>query len=229
MLKKACLWILILTTPFWIVGLSARAVFSSWFIHYEYSKKDFPKDRYGMNKEIRKKFALLGLKAVTSKEGLKEFEKARFPSGIRAFKKKEVKHMKDVNRVLSVFFPISYLLFAFWIGCVFFLKKERQKLILYSGLFSLILLLFVGAVSLLSYEKAFEVFHNVVFDKVSWRFKHTDTLLRIYPMKFWFDGTVVVFVISVIISALIFLAGLTLKKRKWYEFKRANRKSQTSG
>ncbi len=211
-MRKAVFIFLLLTSPVWIIGLSARAVFNDWFIELEYSKKDFPKDKYGLNDEYRKKLAKVGLRAVLSKEGLKEFEKAKLPNGRKAFRKKEVKHMEDVNKLLSFIFPVSYTLFFFWIIGVFYLEEYRKKLLIGSGLFTIFLILITGIFTFTNYNKAFEIFHNYVFDTTSWKFKSYDTLLRVYPMKFWFDGTVAVTVISFILSLILIITGAVYKK-----------------
>jgi integral membrane protein (TIGR01906 family) len=64
-----------------------------------------------------------------------------------------------------------------------------------------------------NYDKAFEIFHNYFFGKTSWRFSKYDTLLRIYPMKFWFDGTVTLSVIAIIINTVILVLGLLLRRK----------------
>lgn len=211
-MKKIIFIFLLLTSPIWIIGISARIVFNEWFIDFEYSKKDFPKDRYGLDDEYRKYLAKLGLKAVLSDEGLKEFEKAKLPDGRKAFRKKEINHMADVNKLLSWVFPLSYILLFFWITGIFYLEEYRKKLLIGSGLITLTLMLATGIFSFTNYNKAFEIFHNYVFDTTSWRFKNYDTLLRIYPMKFWFDGTVAVVLISFILSFVLIITGMVYKK-----------------
>ncbi len=211
-MRKTVFILLLITSPIWIIGISARIVFNDWFIEFEYSKKDFPKDRYGLDNDYRKYLAKIGLKAVLSKEGLKKFEETKFPNGRKAFRDKEVKHMADVNKLLSFIFPLSYTLFFFWIIGVFYLEEYREKLLIGSGLITVFLILISGIFTFTNYNKAFELFHNYVFDTTSWKFKSYDTLLRIYPMKFWFDGTVAVVVISFILSLTLITTGAVYRK-----------------
>lgn len=211
-MRKFIFFVLVFISPFWILGISSRLVFNNWFIDFEYSRKDFPKDRFGLDNEYRRKLAKLGLKAVLSKEGLEEFKKAKLPDGRKAFRQKEINHMEDVNKFLSILFPLSYFLFILWLLGLIFLKDLRKSMLLYSGIFSILFLISIGLLSFTDYNKAFEIFHNFFFGKTSWRFSNTDTLLRIYPMKFWFDGTVAIGVIFIIISSLILLSGNFIKK-----------------
>ncbi len=204
-------YFLILFSPIWIIGISSRIVFNEWFIDFEYSKKDFPKDRWNMDNAYRKELAKLGLKAVLSEEGLKEFSEKKFPSGRKAFRKKEVKHMEDVNRFLKIFFPVSYVSFFLW-GIGLFFSQRRWTYLMMSGLFTLTLVLLVGGLSVIFYDQAFALFHDTVFGENTWRFRDTDTLLRIYPMKFWFDGTVFVIGISAFLTFGLIFIGLVGRK-----------------
>ncbi len=209
--SKLISFLLVFSFPFISLGLSTRLAFNEWFIDFEYSKESFPKDRWGMSDNLRRELAKVGLRAVLSEEGLREFKEVRFPNGRKAFNRKEVKHMEDVNRVLSVVFPMTYMLSFLWV-LGFLLVRERAKVLVMSGAFSLTLILSVSALVVSNYDLAFEVFHNFVFDPTSWRFRYTDTLLRIYPMKFWFDGTLFVILTSAIISLIFILLGFLGKR-----------------
>ena len=213
MINKVLFVFAVIITPFWILGISTKIAFNEWFIDYEYSKPNFPKDRWGLSDEVRKKLAKLGLKAVLTEEGLKEFEKARLPSGRKAFRKKEVKHMEDLNRFLSKFFIATYILAIFWLFVLILHKKQIWKLLICSSIYTFLFLAVVSLTVFSSYEKAFEVFHNFFFGRTSWRFSKYDTLLRIYPMKFWFDGTTILAIIAFFINTFILSLGIMLRRK----------------
>ncbi|HIP43361.1 MAG TPA: DUF1461 domain-containing protein, partial [Aquifex aeolicus] len=88
---------------------------------------------------------------------------------------------------------------------------------IYSGIFNTIFLIFLSALTFVDYKKAFEIFHIAVFDPYSWKFKYSDTLIRIYPMKFWYDATVFIGVLSFILGIISLFLGIIwkgfLKKR----------------
>ncbi len=207
--------IVVLLSPVIFIGIPVRVAFNEWFIDWEYSKKDFPKDIYGMDDEYRKKLAKIGLRAVLSDEGMEEFKKAKLPDGRRAFNEREIKHMEDVKNLLSVFFPLVYA--STFISVILLVLIRDRKLIgktlIVSSLFSLFLVAFAGLFSLINYDLAFELFHNIVFDPYSWRFSYTDTLLRIYPMKFWYDGTIFVLSFAGVLTLLSLITGLILLKK----------------
>jgi len=215
--KKIAGLILILLSPIIYLGIPLRLAFTESFVQWEYSRKGFPADPYGMDYITRKKLALLGLKAVLSDKGFEEFKRAKLPDGRKAFNQREIKHIEDVKKVVGTFFKVTYALLFSWIAYLIVLrnKKSLATAVILSGAFSLLIYLSVLALSLINYHKAFEVFHNIVFDPYSWRFSYTDTLIRIYPMKFWYDATILVLGGTIFLSLLSVMFGfLTLKYRK---------------
>jgi len=205
-------FLVVILSPIIFVGIPTRIAFNEWFIDWEYSKADFPKDRYGMDDDYRKYLAKLGLRAVLSDEGMEEFKRARLPDGRPAFTLREIKHMEDVKNFLGWFFPLVYLsTFISFLSLLYLRDKILiGRTLLASSLFSLTLILGAALFSITNYDLAFELFHNYVFDPYSWKFKYTDTLLRIYPMKFWYDGTLLVIGMSLMLALLSLISGIFL-------------------
>ncbi len=208
--------LVVILSPLVFFGIPTRIAFNEWFIDWEYSKANFPKDRYGLPDDYRKYLAKLGLKAVLSDEGMEEFKRARLPDGRPAFNRREIKHMEDVKNFLSRFFPLVYLSVAVSALALIYLRDLRLvgKALIAASLFSLLLTTASAVFSLTNYDLAFELFHNYVFDPYSWKFKYTDTLLRIYPMKFWYDGTIFVVAFAGALCLLSLLLGIILVRYK---------------
>ncbi len=215
--KKVAAFLALLISPVVFIGLPLRVAFSEWFIEWEYSKPDFPEDPYGMDREYREYLAKLGLKAVTTEKGMEEFRRAKLPDGRRAFNEREIKHMEDVREILKVTFPVIYVSVPVFLFLLVLTGSTSAagKVLVGGSLITLGILTLVLAFSLIDYELAFEVFHNYLFDPYSWRFRETDTLLRIYPMKFWFDGTIFVITASALLSFLSLALGAILLYFPW--------------
>lgn len=217
LLNKVAVILCIITFPYLIISLSSRIAFAEWFIEWQYSLKSFPKDPYGLPDEYRKKLAKLGLKAVTSDEGMEEFKKAKLPDGRQAFRKKEIEHMEDVKNLLSVLFGLTYTLLVIDGLLLAYLFISNRRLfgtaLMGGGALCIAFLIFAGIFSLVDYDLAFEKFHDLFFDPYSWRFHHTDTLLRIYPKVFWFNGTLFVISLSIILSIIFITGGFLIRRR----------------
>ncbi|SNZ16491.1 TIGR01906 family membrane protein [Hydrogenobacter hydrogenophilus] len=198
----------ILTLPVLTVLLSVRLAFTEFFVRWEYSKKDFPEDRWGLSNEVRLRIAKLGLRAVLSDEGMKDFKRSGF------FGEREIKHMEDVKELLSFLFPTLYVLGVLWLFLTLSLGSKRNigQVLIISGGITQGLVLIIFLISLINYDWLFTTFHNYVFDPYSWRFKDDDMLLRVYPMKFWFDATLFVGSLSFILGSVLQGVGFLLIK-----------------
>lgn len=208
--------LLVVTGPIILVGIPIKLAFTPWFVKFEYLNRELPPDPYGLDLKTRLEFALLGLEAVTSREGLERFKKARLPDGKKAFNNREIKHMEDVSKVLSIFNLFFYGSLVLWIGSLLLRRDPRWlgKVLTGSSLITLLIASISLAVSIYDYNLAFEVFHNYVFDPYSWRFSYSDTLLRVYPMKFWFEATVFVLSLSTFLTFSALAGGIYLIKCK---------------
>lgn len=198
----------ILTLPVVLVLLSVRLAFTEFFVRWEYSKKGFPEDRWGLSNEVRLQIAKLGLRAVLSDEGMKDFKRSGF------FGEREIKHMEDVKELLSFLFPTLYVL---GVLCLFLTlslgsKRDIGRVLIISGGITQGLVLIIFLMSLINYDWLFTTFHNYVFDPYSWRFKDDDMLLRVYPMRFWFDATIFVGSLTFILSSILQGVGFLLVK-----------------
>ncbi len=204
--------LVVLLSPIVFVGIPTRIAFNEWFIDWEYSKRDFPKDRYRLPDDYRKKLAKLGLRAVLSEEAMEEFKRAKLPNGRPAFNPREIKHMEDVKNFLDVFFPVVYLSTLLWALALVFTGSLRNagKALVSGSVFSLILTTAVAVFSVMNYKLAFEIFHNLLFDPYSWKFRPWDTLIRIYPLKFWYDATMLVAGLALSLCLLSLIVGIFL-------------------
>ena len=215
--KGTLLLIITLLSPIIFLGIPTKLAFTETYLEWYYRSHDLPPDRWGMSKEDRLRLAKIGLRSVLSKEGMEELKKAKLPNGKRAFNNREVKHMYDVQTFLYRFFKALYLSIFLYFLILILIRDIgfTSKALIVSSLFSLTLFAVAGTLSYLFYTKAFELFHNFFFDPVSWRFRDTDTLLRIYPMKLWFDSTMYVLLGTLSLCLLSFGLGVYLRYKRW--------------
>ena len=215
--KGIALLIITLLSPIIFLGIPTKLAFTEIYLEWYYRYHDLPPDRWGTTKEERLKLAKIGLRSVLSREGMEEFKRAKLPNGKRAFNNREVKHMHDVQTFLDRFFKALYISMCLYFLILILIRDIgfTSKALIVGSLFSLILFAVAGTLSYLFYSKAFELFHNFFFDPVSWRFRDTDTLLRIYPMKLWFDSTMYVLVVTLALCLLSLGIGVCLRYRRW--------------
>ena len=192
-------FITFLTLSVSLLGIPLRLAFTQTFVKFLYYWGNYPKEYLPL--------ALLGLRAVLSEEGLREFSSSPY------FNRREVKHMNDVRLRLKFFFWLLYpsTLWSFLYFLIF--RKKFYKVAIFSSIFVLIFTTFCIIFSIINYDLAFELFHNFVFDPYSWRFPEGSYLLKAYPMDFWFRATLLVLLLFLLLS-LSLLAFSFLRLRR---------------
>jgi integral membrane protein (TIGR01906 family) len=101
------------------------------------------------------------------------------------------------------------------------INKDNKHLILQSfhnggwgilGLIGAIMILLV-----ISFNQLFTWFHQIFFESGTWRFYTSDTLIRLFPMRFWRDAFIFVGVLCIlfgVITILVTRKYINLEKSK---------------
>jgi len=71
------------------------------------------------------------------------------------------------------------------------------------GLLTLGLVALLGVYMLVNFDSFFVQFHEALFEGDSWRFRSSDTLIRLYPDAFWSDFGGVLAVLTVLQAILL--------------------------
>ena len=69
----------------------------------------------------------------------------------------------------------------------------------------------IGLFAIISFWNFFTFFHSLFFKGDSWLFLYSDTLIRLFPMRFWQDVFLLVGLIT-LISSLALVACIKTKK-----------------
>jgi integral membrane protein (TIGR01906 family) len=126
----------------------------------------------------------------------------RFENGQPLYNQRELSHMVDVKATMGVALKVWYAalvllvglgLGARWAGWwnTYLLGMRRGSWLTVFTLATIILLV------ILSFGVLFVAFHNVFFQPGTWTFQFSDTLIRLFPERFWRDIFVYVGVLSV--------------------------------
>ena len=131
------------------------------------------------------------------------------------FKPNEIVHMGDVKRLVwgvYLIAGVSAIFLLVYVGTGFVLQgrgylKALSRRVLWSGGFTLALLVGVGLFALVGFDTLFLKFHQLSFSNDFWQLDpRTDYLVMLFPQDFWFDATMWVALRAVtgtlIISAL---------------------------
>jgi integral membrane protein (TIGR01906 family) len=171
----------------------------------------FPKDEYGFTKEDRLRWAPFALSYLINSEDVSYLADLKFERGGALFNERELIHLADVKNVVQSSLRVWYgalILLALcalsarrgkWItDYVFALRRGGAWMIAFAlALGAIVLAGIVASPDL--FEGFFTVFHSLFFEGDSWIFLFSDTLIRLFPIRFWQD--------AFLFAALIALGG----------------------
>lgn len=178
----------VVVVPLFFVRLLLIPVFPA----LEYRMLGFPEDTYGFTYEERVKWATYGIEYLLNDAGPEYLGDLRFENDTPVFTEREVSHMLDVKIVvghtltvfrLSLVLLVALGLFAWRRGWVDSFRLGISR----GGWILLVLLLTLGALAAVSFWQFFSAFHAIFFKGDSWLFAFSDTLIRLYPIRFWQD------------------------------------------
>ena len=205
-----------------LIANAMRVLATDTFVRYELGRDGFPPDRYGLTDEQRETLALLGLRSIEAgSEGITLLENATLPDGSPAFDERELSHMADVR---ALFVPIQrgglVIVLAIAVLAVALartrLRTAAPRGLLAGALATLVVAVLLVPVILLGFDGFFTRFHEMFFEGDSWRFSSTDTLIRIYPERFWED-------VSQLAATITVVQAIVLAPLAWWWLRSAKR------
>jgi integral membrane protein (TIGR01906 family) len=185
------------------------------FIRIEYNTPGFPDDLFGFTKQDRLYWANIARLYLLNDRGIDFLGDLRFTDGQLAppqscrymedcnllYNERELKHMLDVKTVVQVALNVWYgslILLGVvgvwaWLGGWWRLFKIGVRR---GGWLTVFLVVGILTFVLLSFGIIFVAFHNVFFESGTWTFFYSDTLIRLFPERFWRDTFLAVGLLS---------------------------------
>ena len=186
-------WVLALALPIVLLTLNMRLVTGHWFVRWEYNRAGFPSDPFGLSTSERIRLATVCQDFLASNADISLLADLRLPNGDPAFNERELQHMADVQGVYQGLTIAGIVCGVIWLGwgvvsIAFRRRGEEVAAALMKGsLFTLGLLVVVGAFMIVSWGEFFTGFHRLFFEGDTWIFPNSDTLIRLFPIRFWID------------------------------------------
>ncbi len=200
--------VIVLAMPVVLIVMPIRVMMHPRWVYWEYNRPGFPPDLFGFTLEERTRLAIIGVESIIGPRGVIVLREARLPDGAPAFNEREITHMQDVRVVSSGIYTAQVLLFlaAIVAAAILISRPETRALVpsalLKGAVLTLILLvamvIFIGV----GFNTFFVLFHRVFFSGDSWLFNISDTLIRLYPVQFWFDVAIAIG-LSTIVEAIV--------------------------
>lgn len=192
-----------------------RLTLTPAYVKMAYRAPEFPSDPYGFSLEQREGYALVSLDYLLNDAGIEFLGDREFEDGSPLFNQRELRHMRDVKSLTQFALKLWYglLLLGAAAGAVRWRVSGVKALgrDVRSGAkatFALMGALALGLV--LSFQTVFVGFHRIFFEGNTWLFLYSDTLIRLFPVRFWQQVFVFLALTTAILAGALLLIG-----RRW--------------
>lgn len=212
-------WLLVPSLPVLLLAANIRVVTGHWFARWEYGKADFPPDPFGSSTTERVQLAEIAMDYLATQADISLLANLRLSDGAPAFNARELRHMVDVQAVYGYLMRAGVIAALIWLGGMVALlaaddTRQRAPAVLLNGSrFTLGLLAVVGAFMALSWGEFFTTFHRIFFEGDTWTFPYSDTLIRLFPMRFWIDVAATVVTLLIVEAIIIGAVGWLWRRR----------------
>ena len=193
-------WLVTVLVPLVLIGLAIRVLLSPVFYRLEYSMPYFPPDEYGFTKEDRLKWAPYAVNYLVNDADTSYLGDLTFEDGSPLYNDRELRHMADVKRItqgaLRVWYGSLVLILGLgvwaWFGGWwqdYLLGLKRGGWLIVGLAVTIGLIVVIGiAFNPNVFNSFFVAFHSLFFEGDSWLFLYSDTLIRLFPLRFWQDA-----------------------------------------
>jgi integral membrane protein (TIGR01906 family) len=216
-----------LTLPVLLLAANLRLVTGHWFVRWEYQRAGFPSDPFGLSTAERIRLAEVCQDYLATNADLSLLAELQLPGGEPAFNERELRHMADVQGVYFGLTIAGVIAALIWVGgtTIFVVSGRAREVIpatlLKGSLFTLGLLAAIASFMAISWGQFFTAFHRVFFEGNTWIFPRSDTLIRLFPNRFWVDiGATIVGLLVIDALALGVASYAWRRKRAGREDKR---------
>ena len=222
-------WVVAILIPGIIIMTALRLLLFPVFLDFEYRIPGFPEDPFGFSQEERLKYSRIIWKYVMSDAEISFLGDLHFPEGqqapetscqfmddcTRLYNDRELSHMIDVQNVVQTALRVWYValivlaLLGIW-ACRSQWMNDYLVGLVRGGWITVFLVVGILSIVVIAFGFIFVQFHNIFFEKGTWMFFTSDTLIRLFPTEFFRDMFLIVGILS---AGMGILLALGLRRR----------------
>ena len=194
-----------------IIG-PVRLLVTNEYLAFEYGKADFPMDPFGFDQAQRLAYASANFRYVREDQSIATLADQRL-GDVPLYNDRELRHMQDVQNVYQAVWLVwriaagITLLAALALAWRTEARPDLAATIKWGGLLTASLVAVVGLLAVIAWRFWFVAFHQIFFAPGTWMFDYSDTLIRLFPEKFWFDAALTLSGLSLFGGLLLALVG----------------------
>lgn len=182
-----------MAVPVILSTLSILVLLSPAYIQIEYRRAGFPPDRYGFSTAERLEYGNLTRRYLVTRQNLDQLRSLEFDTGDPLYLERELTHLRDVKIVLQgLFLAVGVCAAVLALAGLYSWKADWEKDYLAAvsrgGRLTALALIGILVLTAVSFQALFTNFHLIFFEGDSWLFSYSDTLIRLFPIRFWQDA-----------------------------------------
>ncbi len=209
-------WINSLSIPIILILLAVRIMLTPLYINVEYRMPGFPVDPYGFNFDDRMYWADISRQYLLNREDISFLLDQRLDDETPLYNQRELRHMYDVKVVLNDAIYVLYGSLVYLVLHGIWSKRAgRSKEFLFAislgGWITAGFIIMILVYLAFNFNSLFTNFHRIFFEGDTWLFKFSDTLIRLFPVRFWRDAFIWIGSFALLVGVRLGFLG---KKRK---------------
>ncbi|HTX79914.1 MAG TPA: TIGR01906 family membrane protein [Longilinea sp.] len=217
-LYKILSFIVMLLLPFILIMTAVRLMLSPVFVDVEYYMPGFPPDTYGFTTTERLKWAHTSVDYLLNNQGISFLADQQLDANTPLYNERELSHMQDVKTLIQTMSSIWIAAIIFGIAICIWAWRSKWLRYVWSGLSwgGWLTLSLIGAALMavaLNFDALFTDFHHLFFTGDTWLFYYSDTLIRLFPLRFWSDAFIFTGALTAIGGLIFILVGRKMTKK----------------
>lgn len=204
--------------PFFLIMSAVRVLISPLFLQIEYRSPAFPPDVYGFSQADRLYWSRFAVDYLVNHAGIEYLGDLRFPNGLPLYNERELDHMVDVKNLVQAMIRVWRLLLALLLALGGWAWLGKWSGSYWRGIsnggwatIAAISLILISVV--ISFNSLFTNFHRIFFTGDSWMFAWSDTLIRLFPLRFWRDAFIMMGMFTISGALICIFAGRWLAQK----------------
>jgi len=208
-------WLVTILVPLALLMFSVRLLMTPLFLEAEYRMPGFPEDTYGFTLQDRLEWSKPSVEYLVNGAGIEYLADLHLENGDPIYNERELSHMHDVKNVVQKLLKLWYvdLVLLALIGLWAWRANWLYDYLLgwkRGGFLTAGLLIVLASFAAVSFWQFFTWFHSLFFSGDSWLFEFSDTLIRLFPIRFWQDAVMYIVGFSILLGLLL---GFGLKPK----------------
>ena len=174
-----------------------NVLLTHFFVTAEYAMPWFPPDQYGFTDAERYDYAIATVDALKSPTIAEDLAAIGDSAGEPIYIQREIEHLVDVKVVIDALNRVYFAALALFLLMVGVLTWKQEYIALRAAfwqgaLLMILCLLGLGAYASIDFFQFFTWFHSLFFAGDTWLFRLDDSLIRLFPLRFWMDAVVLI-------------------------------------